>query len=241
MLIVVCGMHRSGSTLTYQLTSQMLDDRIDLRHLSGGLGKTLDDMRSYAASDQVYLAKTHVPTRLFRQALPEVGAKYIYTYRDVRDAIASLWRKGKLPAGHADRGPESAARLVNRELLAGTAFRRMPSLFEARYEDFVADTTDMISSLARFLDVALMPGELERLREETSLERQRDRVKQLAGSERDLSTRITPRHITDARVGAWWHTLTVAEVQAIEHAAEQWLTQHDYRLAISSTAGHPPA
>ncbi|MFQ6539608.1 MULTISPECIES: sulfotransferase domain-containing protein [Aphanothece] len=235
MLVVVCGMHRSGSTLVAQLTRGLLSETCEPRISTNGLGDSVAEMQERANDpEQIWLSKVHIPRRDLRRALPDQGVRYLYTYRDVRDALASAWRKNRFILGSSDRGPEIAAQFVKEETEIGAVFEARRNCWIGRYEQIVHDLPALVDALGRFLEISISSERKAALVEDASPEKQRERSQRVSEGNRSLQreTFITTNHITDGRAGAWKDTLSVAEAIAAEHAGRRWLRQKGYPLSF---------
>lgn len=235
MLVVVCGMHRSGSTLVAQLAKGLLSSSGEITISSNGLGSSVEEMHARASDpDHTWLAKVHIPRRVLRRALPDEGARYLYTYRDVRDALASAWRKNRFLFGSEERGPKIAAQFVREEIEIGAVFEDRRHCWIGRYEVIVNDIPSLVNDLERFLNVSVSTALKKELVEEASPEKQRQRSRLVSTGDRSvrLDTFITTNHITDGRFGAWKETLSVEEAIASEQAARDWLRHKDYPLCF---------
>lgn len=235
MLVVVCGMHRSGSTLVAQLAKGLLSACGKLTISDNGLGHSVEEMKARARDpERTWLAKVHIPRRVLRRALPDDGARYLYTYRDVRDALASAWRKNRFLFGSEERGAEIAAQFVREEIEIGAVFEDRRHCWIGRYETIVNNLPSLVDDLERFLDLSTSAALKQELVAEASPEKQRQRSQQVSSGDRSvrLDTFITTNHITDGRFGAWKETLSVEEAIAAEHAARSWLRQKGYPLCF---------
>lgn len=236
MLVVICGMHRSGSTLVAQLVRGLLDQQpLPVTISDNGLGDTPDEMQARANDPaHIWLVKVHQQAKRFRDGLPDEGAQYFYTYRDLRDALASAWRKNRYTQGHPQRSPEALRAFLKAQLKSGRIFEARRHLWSGRYEEFVHDLPGLTLQLAEALKVPTTPDLVERLVEEAQPDRQRERVRQLGEGNHDVRTSsfITSNHITDGRSGAWKDTLTVQEAELAERMARPWLKARGYPLCF---------
>lgn len=226
MIVVVCGQHRSGSTLAWQIAHELLTTT---RPVSSPLRTEPSRLWLHALRPRhVRMVKVHFTPAVAKRHFPQRGARYIYTYRDPRDVVASLIRKGRYGPDHERRGSKGVQAIVRRELRGDEFWRTREDLWIGRYEDIATDVPGLVASLADFLGVPVDDELTARIGEHVSVERQRDRVADLRDASVDPSLRITSNHITDGQEGAWRSTLTPDEVAAIEAVAGEWMRAHGY-------------
>jgi hypothetical protein len=231
VFIIVCGMRRSGSTLTFQVTRALLEleNQITVTEPQTGIGVAVEEIASVAASDEILLTKMHTVSKSVRDHLPKTGAKYIYTARDPRDAVASLIRKGRLSKSDPSRA-EFVKDFAKKERIGSLIYPKMPTVWCGFYEDFVDDLPSLIKSLAEFLEISVTDKWILDLSEELDINKQKERSQSVR---EDFSvrqqTRLTVNHITDGRPGSWRETLLSHEVQIIENQFIDWMLRNGYR------------
>ena len=229
MLIVVCGMHRSGSTLVWQIARQLLLHRPGLRNPRG---IRTSEFKPAAQDEQdLLMVKEHYRSALKLSHFPASGARYVYTYRDVRDVVASLFRKGAYPVGDARRGAECAREIAEREIAGHAVWTAKPDVWIGRYESFRGDTAALVRELAVYLNEPVTDSRVDEIVEYVDVSRQVARSAAAIEHGIDEDTRMTSNHITDGREGAWRATLTPEERRAIETECHAWLTAHGYEKA----------
>lgn len=226
MIVVICGQHRSGSTLAWQITGELLSAT---RSVSMPMRTPANQLRLHALRPQhVRMVKVHYSPTVPKRHFPQRGAHYVYTFRDPRDVAASLIRKGRYGPEHEKRGAEGVASMIRRELRGDAFWRTRESLWIGKYEEITQDVPGLVRSLAGFLQIPIDEEIVTRIGDHVSVERQRIRVADVRTSGVDPLLRITSNHITDGQEGAWRATLTPEEVAAIEDLAGDWMRAHGY-------------
>lgn len=221
-------MHRSGSTLVWQIARHLMADQPGLRNPRGL--STSEFPAAAANSDDLLMAKVHFRPAMEKDDFPQVGAKYLYTYRDIRDVIASLYRKGRAKPGDPERGARNSRLGARREMRGDAFWRSRDDVWIRKYEDFRDDVPGLVRDLAAYLEVSISPERVAEIVADVDLEAQQQRaiVAKQHGVDDDL--RVTSNHITDGRAGAWRDTLTPEELSAIEGETARWLVEHGYEV-----------
>lgn len=219
-------MHRSGSTLVWQITRQLLDGAPGLRNPRGV--STEEYPAAAANPDDLLMAKVHFRPALDRDEFPDQGARYLYTYRDPRDVVASLYRKGRYKPDDPERGARPSRLIVRRELRGDEFWTSKSDVWIGRYEDFRDDVPGLVRTLAGYLDVSVDDARVAEIVREVDLAAQEERAKAAREHGVDDDLRVTSNHITDGREGAWRDTLTSEELVAIEAESARWLVEHGY-------------
>jgi hypothetical protein len=219
-------MHRSGSTLVWQITRQLLDGAPGLRNPRGV--STEEYPAAAANPDDLLMAKVHFRPALDRADFPDDGARYLYTYRDPRDVVASLYRKGRYKPDDPERGARPSRLIVRRELRGDEFWTSKSDVWIGRYEDFRDDVPGLVRTLAAYLEIDVDDARVEQIVRDVDLAAQEERAKAAREHGVDDDLRVTSNHITDGREGAWRDTLTSEELVAIEAESARWLVEHGY-------------
>lgn len=221
-------MHRSGSTLVWQITRQLLDGTPGLRNPRGV--STEEYPAAAADPGDLLMAKVHFRPALDRGDFPDEGARYLYTYRDPRDVVASLYRKGRFKPDDPERGARPSRLTVRRELRGDEFWTSKSDVWIGRYEDFRDDVPGLVRAIAAYLDVPVDDARVSAIVSEVDLAAQEERAKAAREHGVDDDLRVTSNHITDGREGAWRDTLTSEELVAIEAESARWLVEHGYTV-----------
>jgi hypothetical protein len=221
-------MHRSGSTLVWQITRLLLDGAPGLRNPRGV--STEEYPAAAANADDLLMAKVHFRPALDRDDFPDDGARYLYTYRDPRDVVASLYRKGRFKPDDPERGARPSRLTVRRELRGDEFWTSKSDVWIGRYEDFRDDVPGLVRTLADYLGVPVDDARVDAIVREVDLAAQEERAKAAREHGVDDDLRVTSNHITDGREGAWRDTLTSEELVAIEAESARWLVEHGYAV-----------
>lgn len=226
-------MHRSGSTLVWQIARQLVDGQPGLRNPRGIA--TTEYPAAAADPDDLLMAKVHFRPALNRSDFPDDGAKYLYTYRDPRDVVASLYRKGRAKPGDPERGARNSRLIVRRELRGDEFWTSRKNVWIGKYEDFRDDVPGLVRALADFLEVDIDDERVASIVADVDLAAQEARAVAAKAHGVDDDLRVTSNHITDGREGAWRDTLTDEELVAIEGEGARWLVEHGY--AVETAVG----
>lgn len=233
MWIFCCGMRRSGSTLQYQIALELAT-----RKASGvGLGYALPGkfgllQETYKDDSRIKVVKTHLFVPEAKQLLESGMAKAIYSYRDIRDVIASLMNMQGIKFDKiADLG------MIYLLLKEHELWTNCGDVYVSRYENMKMDLPGEVSRIASYLHFDLEEKEAWEIAEKYSLNRQKERISQFrdeqmqettAGMKRDPATLMHSNHILSGDQGRWLNMLSRYEIAVVEHIARYWMREHDY-------------
>lgn len=212
----------------WQISRQLMEGRPGLRNPRGV--STTEYPLAAANPDDLLMAKVHFRPALDRGDFPDEGTRYLYTYRDPRDVVASLFRKGRAKPGDPERGSRNSRLITRRELRGDEFWTSREDVWIGRYEDFRDDVPGLVRNLATYLSVDVDDARVMQIVRDVDLaaQEERARIAKEHGVNDDL--RVTSNHITDGREGAWRDTLTSEELVAIEAESARWLVEHGYSV-----------
>lgn len=237
MLIVCCGMPRSGSTLQYQIACELVE-RAALGTRPAAWPSPIDPSM-WAGPRPIHIAKTHDPDPRLAGFDPR-HTRFVYAYRDVRDAIASHLQK---IADDAHPGIDDAdiARVVRERMLDPFAhFTTMPGVLVSRYERMIDDLPEEIRRIARHIGIEPDAETTHAIAEALALDTQRRFLSARpwhTGEAWDDRTLLHRHHIRDGRVGKFRDVLTPAQLDAVEAIARQWLLAQGYPVGGTALQG----
>ncbi len=227
MLVICCGMPRAASTLQFQIVCELIE--------RAGLGVRPSVMPTpieawmTSGAESYHVARLHAPAPELERALSPRFTRYLYVYRDVRDAIASYILK------EGDVAPERIGPMVQEHLLAPYYhFVARPNVLISRYETVVRSIPAEIRRIARFLGVEVDHARAEAIAYKLDLRTQQKHIAQRTwreGETHDARTFIHPKQIHDGRVGKFRGVLTPPQLEEVERVARGWLTTRGYALA----------
>src|SRR5581483_11152357 len=222
MWIFCAGMKQSGSTLQYQLASHLVE--------RAGLGSRVGwspeaefpaVRRARAGSRERHVLKCHQCTPQIAAELIDGGARGFFTFRDLRDVIASqmlflgvsfesLWSRGFLQE------------CVEED----QAWGALPGIAMTEYETMIGDLTGNVRRLASHLEISVDDDAAAGIAREYTLEKQRVRIECAASWERvshldgelvfDPHTLLHRNHLNSGRAGAWAEILSDEQRRRVE-------------------------
>lgn len=235
MWIFCCGMIRSGSTLQYQITGQLVEE--------AGLGKRIawtkhdrftDIRKEYADYGGWKVFKTHEFTDEMAAEFTRQNARGVYIYRDLRDVFASIMRKNLKKFDQLWN-----ERFLERCLYNYKQWTSLPHMLISKYEDVINNLPAEVESIAKHLDIPIDAERCNDVASNYSLQQQKKRIEAFKKSLRenkseqnfDPHTLLHTNHIHSGSVGGWKDSLTPKQVAMIEAKARDWFVENGYTLA----------
>lgn len=241
MWIFCCGMPRSGSTLQFQITAQLIEE--------AGLGKRIETVRptefgklrkQYAADPAWKVFKAHTCTDKMEKEFQRQNAAGVYVYRDLRDVVLSTMRKSEKTFDELwDMG------FLEDRFEEYRRWTALPRVLVSRYETIIADLPAEVQRIAAHLGMALSAEAAQRIAADHSLERQRERIAAavkngdlragvVQGIYYNPTTNLHANHIHEGAIGGWKKVLSREQVERLEAKAGDWLLAHYYELACEN-------
>jgi hypothetical protein len=215
-IILSAGMPRSGSTWEYNAARLLLRRALG-NDLSSGW---IDDWQRLPQAP-VLLLKLHE----FDAFLARHAAVILYSFRDLRDALASSRRMF---------GTAPSLELARRWLNADRQWRAVADC-SVRYEDLLTDSATLVCGLARALAVGEIHAD-EVLQEIAALS---DRSGDGPGGY-DPDSLLHRGHITDGRHGTWREWLEPELLRKLEREFHDWFQNNGYLPSLNRRTGLAP-
>ncbi|HVU64191.1 MAG TPA: sulfotransferase domain-containing protein [Phycisphaerales bacterium] len=236
VLVVCCGMYRSGSTLQYQIASALVE--------RSGVGRRLgwdwasadfSLVRPRAPFGVIKVHEPH-PVRGVEEGLDPEWTRYVYCHRDLRDVVVSYAAKLNVDLTRPPDDKNAAWLGVIMRAYAHFAARRGRRVLVRGYDQFVHDVEAEVRVIAEFLGVPADAAACREIAADVSIERQRERMESAA---RATSTKIESaslvhhNHIRDGRSGQWREQLPAPWVEHVEKQYGWWLRANGYEPAAA--------
>ncbi|MGK7939056.1 MAG: sulfotransferase domain-containing protein [Crocosphaera sp.] len=233
MLIICCGMMRSGSTLQYQLTVAILEKTGkgtgygEIRH------SNCQELLQKYSSTSMHVVKVHQFRHLkgVGKAIAEQQAKGIYSYRDIRDVTVSLMkmRKANFEKLMFETGEikECIRDFYN--------WTNLDNMLISRYEVMVNNLPQEVVKIAQHLNIDISQEDAQEIAAHYSIEQQKKRIKQWKNSKvneklYDPKSLLHGNHISSGQQNQWNKVLTPIQVAYLESISKDWLSLVDYPL-----------
>ena len=222
MLIVCCGMPRSGSTLQYQIACELVE-RAGLG-VRPGVWPTPITPGMWGGSRPVHVAKVHDPDPRLDNAggYDPRFTRFVYAYRDVRDAIASHLQK-ITDAGEPGIPADELGAVVRARMLEPWAyFTLMQGTLVSRYETMIGDVAGEVRRIADHCEIETDDETIQSIADGLDLSAQRRYIASRSwGSDEawDARTLLHRNHVRDGRIGKFREVLSPAQLRAVERVA----------------------
>jgi hypothetical protein len=240
-MIVLCGgMYRSGSTLQYNLASNIIE-----RKQMGArvpYGDYQSDPNAYISSlvstSPLYqVLKVHELPLAALPLIRERSAKCLSVYRDIRDVVASWQAKTRMRlsvnAG-LDFARGAVRAFTNWENLSGA------DCIVFRYEDMINNVPSACQKVADFLNLEISPSQVSDICHKCSIDSMSGRLETLmdseitrcAGMAWDSHTLVHLDHLNGGIVGRARKELDDDLLFSLEDEFGEWIVQHGYTRTL---------
>ncbi len=239
MLVVCCGMIRSGSTLQYNLVRGLVEATGSGRGL-GFIGNPDRDDRlcRWSQTSTWHVVKMHGLADWMLEEQARKSIRFFFSHRDLRDVAASAKRKFGWPSPQIWQAIDAAIGLQQR-------LEDIPEAEIHRYAELSADPSKSLASIAEFLGLPLGDRSKSRILSACSLNSAQEvqaairdimSAKGVSISEDnkasifDQTTLLHHNHISPSggKDDAWHHDLTTDDLRTIDGRYRQWQQNEGY-------------
>ncbi|MDJ0507683.1 MAG: sulfotransferase domain-containing protein [Crocosphaera sp.] len=233
MLIICCGMMRSGSTLQYQLTVEILEKTGKGKGCGEIRNSNCQELLEKDSSTSMQVFKVHQFRHLkgVKKAIADKQAKGIYIYRDIRDVTVSLMKMRKATFERLIFETGEIKECI-RDFYNWT---NLDNMLISRYESMVNNLPQEVLKIAEHLNIDISQEDAQEIADHYSIEQQKKRIKQWKNNQvnenlYDPKSLLHGNHISSGQHNQWNKILTPIQVAYLESISKDWLSLVNYPL-----------
>lgn len=233
------GMPRSGSTLQYQIVSELVEYDSKGARLGWQPPDKINDFIIQKEDDNkcfqgFNVLKTHVCTDVLKGRAIRNQAEIFYCYRDVRDVIVSQSRKfGKTIDELLD------CNFLQSIIDQHKEWTSLPNIITSSYNDLRYNLYNELTRYAEILKLEVSLSARNHIFNQLSFDNQKrnlgasslssnSNLSSYKSDKYDSRTLLHINHITDGGSGYWINELTNEQAQSIERVAKKWLANNNF-------------
>jgi hypothetical protein len=233
MLIICCGMMRSGSTLQYQLTVAILEKTGKGTGYGEIRNSNCQELLEKYSSTPMQVVKVHQFRHLkgVKKAIADKQAKGIYSYRDIRDVTVSLMKMRKATFERLIFETREITECI-RDFYNWT---NLDEMLISRYEIMINNLPQEVFKIAEHLNIDISQEDTQEIADNYSIERQKKRIQKWKTSKSndnlyDPKSLLHANHINSGQGNQWNQILTPIQVAYLESISKEWLSLVNYPL-----------
>ncbi len=232
MSFIFCGgMYRSGSTLQYNIASEIIErlgvgsrEKYYPIHEIYFKNKLNKDLKTF---------KSHLLSKEIEEQIRNNNAYVLLTYRDIRDVMASWQKKNNFIFEVAD-GLKWARSTIN-------SFEKWENLsckrkLISKYEIFTLDIKQEVNSISEFIGFDIDKKTIDEVADNVMVEKFKKRLENLSIDQLevdnnlswDQKTLIHLDHFQDGRIGKYKKELSKELQELTTKEFNSWLVDHGY-------------
>jgi hypothetical protein len=221
MLVICNGMPRSASTWAFNVAVELLRRSEPGAELHSGYDESVARFLASAPPTATHIVvKCHELDARGRALAQGAAARTIYTWRDPADAVVSCMRMFGYDFERSLAAIESSLKLY-------LLYRRWGTALIMSYREVVEAPVEAVERIATYLGVESPSDVVSTVANETSLERMKEKVKQLESADEahlaqtgsvayDPETLLHPGHVRDGGFGYGREALTAEQLAQCE-------------------------
>lgn len=244
MIVLCCGMKRAGSTVQYQITSELVESAGRGQDLGFITERNFGTVRSeFLDSPEIVVLKTHDVHAEERELIENNDIRAIYIYRDLRDVAVSMMHKGDRPFHRFLLGQD-----IDEIVEVDKKWKTLRNMYISRYEVMIDDLSEEGRRIANFLNLQVNDSIINQIAEKYSLDKQRQRITRFNFQEDGVTTGeikqtinktttyLDPKsllhenHIHSGAINQWKTSLSPIQIRLLESYFYFWLIEHEYHV-----------
>lgn len=227
--VVICGMQRSGSTLLFNIVNEVLNKN---KHQQDTFfEEEVLYKKILQAELSTSIKKNHTYLPMVAKRIKNGLSIGFFTHRDIRDVVVSSMQKGWLDNVQEWVDSERIRYMANNALL----YAKTPNMHVISYEKLMNQQEEVIKEVADKLNVALDSEDIADIRQKTSLEATRKKLKAIPEDKKLLyANQLHKNHIADGKSGKWAEHLSPDETRLITQLAYDFLSYFDYETNVQA-------
>lgn len=237
MWIICCGMMRSASTLQYQLTSEI----VKYKNMGKSIGWVEPNKFSYF-KDKYHnyqgflIAKCHKYIKESVELDRKENAKFIYSFRDIRDVYVSLKNKN-----HSKLSFWIILQQIESALSDYQSWNKLNNILCSKYEIFTKDLSQEVLRIANHINIGLSLKEAHKISCNFTLPRQIEKteifdynklgIKVNENTVYDPKSLLHKNHIFSGESELWKREMTNLQLSIMEGVFYNWLVENNYLIS----------
>jgi hypothetical protein len=223
--IIICGIQRSGSTLVYNYTKELIEYK----------NKNIDTFFSFDIQYKNLLKneysslikKTHTYTPYISRRIKKKQSIGIFTYRDIRDILVSAIQKGWINSYNDWIRNNGLNQIIFNALL----FAETPNIIKISYQELIDNPEIVIKTIASNLDLIIDQDEIIRIIDKYSIPSVKNKISQIPANKKlEYSDQFHKNHIYDAKTGKWKDYFSDSDIKIINNYCKRYLEYFNYPL-----------
>ncbi|MGD1828395.1 MAG: sulfotransferase domain-containing protein, partial [Spirochaetaceae bacterium] len=238
MIVFCVGMIRSGSTLQYQIVSELIEKCGFGRSIGWVPPEKIDTIIDASYDDSNFIVvKSHDVTNKML-SLSKEKVKFFYIYRDIRDVTVSAMRQFNWSF-------EESIDHLSWSLDIHNKIEKCSDhdIYISKYEEVFNNLRSEVRSISQYLGVNASEDIIESITNNLSIESQKEKVKKFKskhdslienpdneGDFVDTKTQLHINHINKGKINGFLDILTKEQVLFLNLKFYTWLYIHEYQI-----------
>ncbi|SRX75395.1 sulfotransferase domain-containing protein [Aequorivita antarctica] len=238
MWVFCCGPVRSGSTLQFNITRELVEKSNSGYAVDYDYTDNFSKVYERYNDEKLKVFKTHSLSPLMIELINNKKAVAIYCYRDVRDVIVSIAKKEDNVVSNL---------VLNNKFILGyvdyyNLIKNLPYKLMSKYEDFYNNIPRECRRIASILNIKANVEVINQIEKEYSRDKlisniDKDKMDQFVGKNGktytlDKKTLIHFNHFGNYYPGSYVMEMSQSEIDKIEKGVGTWLLINGYKVDL---------